>query len=89
MALEYESLNAVIPCELALRLLRGGRDDFSRVEVEENFMRSKEADTVRWEYSNEGNAHPRPTNPVLSLTVSVSGKFTNFSGKGRGWILMR
>lgn len=52
-------------------------------------MRSKEADTVRWEYSNEGNAHPRPTNPVLSLTVSVSGKFTNFSGKGRGWILMR
>lgn len=95
MALEYESLNAVIPCELALRLSsweRGGRDDFSRVEVEENFMRSKEADTVRWEYSNEGNAHPRPTNPVLSrlsLAVSVSGKFTNFSGKGRGWILMR
>lgn len=50
MALEYESLNAVIPCELALRLRRlasscGGRDDFSREEVEENFMRSKEADT--------------------------------------------
>lgn len=81
MALEYESLNAVIPCELWLSARRrlascGGRDDFSREEVEENFMRSKEADTLRvFECSNEG---VHSTNPVYHVYRSRfrSSKFT-------------